>query len=151
MSDFAKQAAENKLKQKEFLRKSEEVAKAQAQKIENKLAVFWGELKQYAADEATSWNEVIKDRDNAEMINFQGSNFEAIAEKPQKQVRLKLFLDTKKHRISYELIRTIDATPMEAGDLKFQVQDGVLKALEGNSGFIPQGCARLLMNKLFNA
>jgi hypothetical protein len=151
MSDFAKQAAENKLKQKEFQRKSVEVAKAQAQKIESRLAIFWGEMKQYAADEVTTWNDVMKDKDDAETINFQGSNYEAIADKTQKRVRLKLFLDTKTQHISYELIRTGDVAPIEGGALKFQVQDGTLKALEGNRGFAPQGCARLLMNKLFEA
>lgn len=151
MSDFAKQAAENKLKQKEFLRKSEEVAKAQAKKIEDKLAVFWAELKQYAAAETTTWNDVMKDKDNAEMINFQGSNYEAIADKPQKRVRLKLFLDIKTQRISYDLTRTADVAPIEAGAMTFQVQDGILTALDGNRGFAPQPCARLLMNKLFEA
>src|SRR5438445_13578861 len=103
MSDFAKKAAENKLKQLDFQSKSEEVAKAQAKKIEERIAIFWGEMKQYAAEEITSWNEAVKDKATAEMINFQGSNYEAIADKPQKRVRLKLFLDVKKQRISYEL------------------------------------------------
>jgi hypothetical protein len=73
MSDFAKKAAQDKMRQNELERRQRERIEGEKQKFEDRYLQYLTAVRENAHKEVTSWNEEFMGKDESELIEVSGS------------------------------------------------------------------------------